>query len=224
MDVIDKARAAGRRMLSEVDSRRLCESYGIPLVPSRPANSAAEAVLAADELGYPVVLKGFGPSLAHKTEAGLVQLDLHTAAEVERAHATVLARGGAQIEGVLVQRMVRSGRELVAGMRRDQQFGPCVMFGLGGIFAEAVGDVVFRVAPLQRRDATEMLGELRGARLLGALRGQPAADREALCQMLEALGRLGCEQEQVEEIDLNPVLLRRSLPAAADALVVLSAA
>lgn len=221
MDVIDKARAAGQRTLSELDARRLCEAYGIPLVPARPAVTAAEAVQAAGELGFPVVLKAFGASLTHKTESGLVQLDLRGADEVERAHATIVARGGAQLEGVLVQRMVRPGRELMAGIKRDPQFGPCVMFGLGGIFAEAVGDVIFRVAPLAPRDATDMLGGLRGSRLLGAVRGQPAADRESLCQMLVALGRLGCEQHQVDEVDLNPVLLSRSLPQAADALVVL---
>lgn len=210
-----------RRVLSELDSRKLLENYGIPLVPARSVSSAAEAAAAARQYGFPVVLKGVGEKLAHKTEAGVVRLDLRSEAEVEAAYAEIAARAGDRLQTVLVQPMVRSEREFVAGLTRDAQFGPCVMFGLGGIFTEALKDVAFRVAPLEERDAIEMLDDIRARRLLDEVRGKPAADRAALAGILRALGRLGLERPEVAEVDLNPILLDGPKPVAVDALVVL---
>jgi acyl-CoA synthetase (NDP forming) len=210
------------RTLSESESRKVLEGYGIPLVESRTARSAAEAVKAAEQLGFPVVLKGTGSSLAHKTESGVVVLNLNDPAGVEKAYNDIESRAGDKLEGVLVQRMIASDREFVAGMKRDPQFGPCVMFGLGGIFTEALKDVSFRVAPLERIDAEEMLDEVKASKLLGSVRGQPAADRRALGDLLIALGNVGLEKDEIAEIDLNPVLLDGSRPVAADALVVLN--
>ncbi|MBN2498606.1 MAG: acetate--CoA ligase family protein [Deltaproteobacteria bacterium] len=222
MDWIDLAVARGRKTLSEDESRQVLEGYGVPLVESFQVSSLDEAVARAAELGYPVVLKGSGSRLAHKTESGVVRLGLRDAAELEQAYREIESRAGDRLEAILVQRMIRSERELVAGMSRDPQFGPCVMFGLGGIFTEVLRDVVFRVAPLQRRDAEEMMQEIRGAPLLGPFRGQPAVDRERLADLLVGIGRLGLEQARVAEVDVNPILIDGARPVAVDALVVLS--
>ncbi len=209
------------RTLSEAESRRLLAEHGIPLVESRTVQSSSQAARAAEELGFPVVLKGTGRDLAHKTESGLVFLNLADTAGVEKAYQDIQSQAGDKLEAVLVQRMIASDREFVAGMKRDPQFGPCVMFGLGGIFTEVLKDVSFRVAPLERIDAEEMLDEVQASRLLGPVRGQPAADRRALGDLLIALGKAGLEKEEIAEIDLNPILLDGSRPVAADALVVL---
>ncbi len=221
MDNMARAASRSRRTLSELESREILASYGIPLVPARSAASASEAVRAAAEFAGPVVLKGVGGSLAHKTEAGVVKLDLRSASEVEAAYADIAQRAGDRLEVVLVQPMVRSEREFVAGLTRDAQFGPCVMFGLGGIFTEVLKDVAFRVAPIEERDALEMLGDIRARRLLDAVRGKPAADRAALAGILCALGRLGVERPDIAEVDINPILLDGAKPLAVDALVVL---
>jgi len=209
------------RSLSEHESREFLAPYAIPLVAARLVTSAEQAVAAAAALGFPVVLKANGAALSHKSDQGLVRLGLHDAAAVQRAHAELVARAGAAADGVLVQPQLGTARELVAGLQRDAQFGPCVMFGLGGILAEAIGDVVFRVAPLQRADALAMLDEIRGAGLLGAVRGLPAVDRDRLAEVLSALGRVGLERSEVAQIDLNPLLLDGPQPLAADALVLL---
>jgi acetyl-CoA synthetase (ADP-forming) len=209
------------RTLSEAESRKVLEGYKIPLVESRTVQSANQAAKAAEELGFPVVLKGAGRDLAHKTESGVVVLNLADSKAVEKAYADIQSKAGDKLEGVLVQRMIASDREFVAGMKRDPQFGPCVMFGLGGIFTEVLKDISFRVAPLERIDAEEMLDEVQAAKLLDSIRGQPAADRRALGDLLIALGKVGLEKEEIAEIDLNPILLDGSRPMAADALVVL---
>jgi acyl-CoA synthetase (NDP forming) len=148
------------RTLSEEESRKILGAYGIPLVESRTVRSAEEAVKAAGELGYPVAVKGTGSDLAHKTESGVVLLDLQDPAGVEGAYREIEAKAGEKLEAVLVQPMLPSDREFVAGIKRDPQFGPCVMFGLGGVFTEVLKDVCFRVAPLERIDAGEMLDEV----------------------------------------------------------------
>lgn len=209
------------RTLSEAESRKVLEGYGIPLVESRTVQSAAEAAQAAEEIGFPVALKGTGKDLAHKTESGVVRLGLKNQPDMEKAYREIESAAGDKLESVLVQRMIASDREFVAGMKRDPQFGPCVMFGLGGVFTEALKDVCFRVAPIERIDALEMLDEVKASKLLGPIRGRPAADREALCSLLIALGKVGLDRDDIAEIDLNPVLLDGSRPVAADALVVL---
>jgi acetyl-CoA synthetase (ADP-forming) len=221
MDSQSQASTRNRRTLSELESRKVLATYGIPLVPSRSAATASEAVRAAEEFGFPVVLKGAGEKLAHKTEAGVVRLDLRSASEVEAAYVEIARRAGDRLETVLVQPLVRSEREFVAGLTRDPQFGPCVMFGLGGIFTEALKDVAFRVAPIEERDALEMLDDIRAHKLLDAIRGKPAADRATLAGILRALGRLGLERPEVAEVDLNPILLDGPKPVAVDALIVL---
>ncbi len=200
-------------ILDEFKSKELLKSYSIPVTREVVVMSLDEALSAAVELGYPVVLKGLG--VAHKSEQGLVRLNIGDEQALRQIYAEL------DCEAVLVQEQISGQRELVAGLIRDAQFGPCVMFGLGGIYTEALSDVTFRVAPLCRDDAYEMLEEVRCAKLLGEFRGQPAVDREQLADILVSLGRIGMDDERVQEIDINPLIVSGSTAVAVDALVVL---
>ncbi len=223
MDIIQQALQKGQKTLSEYDSKRLLSAYGFPVVRETLAKSRAAAVKAAKEMGFPVVLKGCSPEIAHKTEKKLIEVDLRSLKEVERAYEAIVERvgGNGSLEGILVQEMVKGSRELVIGMIRDAQFGPCVMFGLGGIFTEVLKDVTFRIAPLERRDAVEMAGEIKGAAVLGSFRGMPPVDMDLLVSMLMNAGKLGMELDAVKEVDVNPLIISGNRPVAVDALVVL---
>lgn len=209
------------RTLSEYESKRLLAGYGVPTVEEVLAADVAAAVGGARSLGFPVALKLCAASIAHKSERDLVRLGLADEVAVERAAGDLLGRRGPGEEDaqVLVQRMIRGRRELIAGLVRDRQFGPCVMLGLGGVLAEAIGDVVFRVAPLERVDALEMIEDLATSRLLGEFRGEPPVDRDRLAAVLEGLGRLGTEREDVRSVDVNPLIVHGSAVIAVDALV-----
>jgi acetyl-CoA synthetase (ADP-forming) len=193
------------------------------VVKEKLVDSRAAAAKAAKDIGLPVVLKACSPAIAHKTEKKLIEVDLRTLKEVERAYTAIVERAGddTSLDGILVQQMIKGSRELVIGMIRDAQFGPCVMFGLGGIFTEVLKDVSFRIAPLEKRDALEMAQEIKGAAILGAFRGMPAADMELLSSMLISAGRLGLENEAIKEVDANPLILSGNKPVVVDALVVL---
>jgi acetyl-CoA synthetase (ADP-forming) len=221
VEIIEQALARGARSLSEHASKQLLAREGIPTTIETIAGGEDEAVAAAVDIGYPVVLKGSGETISHKSELGLIAVDLRTEADVRKAYRNLTA-GSVPVDEVLVQQMIGGDRELVMGLNRDPRFGPCVMFGLGGIYTEIFADVVFGIAPLSREEAMAMLDEIRGKELLSAFRGQPAADREALAQMLVTLGQIGIECEQITEIDINPVKLDGSRPVAVDALVILS--
>lgn len=215
---------SGRRPLSEADSAAILAGFGVPMVESERAADAEGAVAAAERIGYPVVLKGLGERLTHKTERGLVHLDLGGAADVRRAAGAIADAAGDDLEGFLVQPRLRGTRELVAGLFRDPVFGPVILFGLGGVFTEALGDTVLRLAPLSEADAAEMLDEVRARRLLGAFRGEAPADRGALTDTLVALSRLALDRPDVAEVDVNPLLVDASgRVRAVDALVVLGA-
>ena len=209
--------------LSENESRKVLEEYGIPMAVAKLTTTSREAIDAADEIGYPVVLKGCGADLTHKSEAGIVKLNLRTSSDVTSAFRAIQTATGGVLDGVLVQEQVHGVRELVAGMIRDPQFGPCVMFGLGGILTEALDDVSFRIAPVERRDAMAMMDEIRSAAILGPIRGMAAADRSVLSKTLLALGRIGLEHEEIEAIDINPLLLQEDgTPVAVDAAIWIS--
>jgi succinyl-CoA synthetase beta subunit len=207
--------------LSEHESKQLLADAGIPIPEERLASSPDDVVRAADELGYPVALKLCGRGIAHKTERNLVRLDLGSAEEVRLQAAELLAarRPEEDDAAVLVQSMVSGRRELIAGMLRDPQFGPCVMFGLGGVFAELVGDVAFAVAPLDRRDAEDLIHALKYRKILEPFRGEPEADVAKLAHVLETLGRIGDARPDVLSIDVNPLILSGSEPVVVDALV-----
>jgi acetate---CoA ligase (ADP-forming) subunit beta len=207
--------------LSEFESSRLLADYGIPTAKGILAQNWDEVRRAAEAIGYPVVLKVCSPEVSHKTESGLVAVDLRNEADLKLAFQRIGGSAPAKGGGLLVQEMIQGGRELVIGMIRDPQFGPCVMFGLGGILTEILGDVTFRPAPLSEADAGEMLKEIKGQKILGAIRGMPAVDTDLLIQCLMAVGRIGLDRKEIQAIDINPLIVQGSRPVAVDALVVL---
>jgi len=215
------AMGQGGKTLSEFESTRLLAGFGIPTAKGILAQNLEEVKKAAASIGYPVVLKACSPEVSHKTESGLVAVDLRNEADLELAFQKISGSSPAKGGGFLVQEMIKGERELVVGMIRDPQFGPCVMFGLGGIFTEILGDVTFRPAPLSKADAAEMMREIKGNKILGAVRGMPAVDADSLIQCLMAVGRIGMEREEIQAIDVNPLIIQGSKPVAVDALVVL---
>ncbi len=218
--IISDALVRKQKALSEFDSKRLLAAYGVPVTREELVSAPAAAVKAARALGYPVVMKACGPGITHKTERGLVEIGIGDDEGVATAFDELTSRAGGQSD-VLVQEMITGRRELLFGMTRDPLYGPCVTFGLGGIFTEVLDDVACRVAPLGRADARAMLDEIKGAAILGAVRGMPAVDRDALADVLTGLARLAAEHPEVKEIDVNPVIIAETRPVAVDALVVL---
>ncbi|HET9728475.1 MAG TPA: acetate--CoA ligase family protein, partial [Acidimicrobiia bacterium] len=211
--------------LSEIASKQLVAQYGVPVPNERTATTINDAVIAAEAIGYPVVLKICGDAIAHKTERGLVRLALRDAEAVAGAYRELveLVRPDDGVVEILVAPMLRATRELIAGLVRDPQFGPCVMLGVGGVLAEALGDVAFRLAPVSDLDADELLDDLATQALLAPFRGEPAIDRIALQRIIEGLGRLARDRPDVASVDLNPLLIVDGTPIAVDALVELAA-
>src|SRR5262245_63035241 len=214
--------------LSEHASKALVARYGVSLPREALATDAAGAVGAAESFGFPVVLKLCGDAIAHKTERDLVRLGLPDAKAVRAAAADLLglARPEDGPVQLLVAEQVRGRRELIAGLVRDPQFGPCVLLGLGGILTEALGDVAFAAAPLSHGEARALVHRLRASQLVTrAFRGEPAGDVDAIADVLVALGRVADERPDVASVDLNPLLLRArdGRPLAVDALVELQA-
>lgn len=221
MKILEDALKRGATTLSENESKQLLAEYKIPITQETVAKTEDEAVAAAGRIGYPVVLKGSGDELSHKTELNLIALDLRKEEEVREAFQKLTSNPKAKVSEVLVQQMVKGDRELVVGLTRDAQFGPCVMFGMGGIFTEILKDTSFRVAPLTRWDAMDMMEDIRGKKILDAFRGKPEVDREVLADILMAVGQIGMDHTCVKEIDINPLKLVNGKPVAVDALVVL---
>jgi acetyl-CoA synthetase (ADP-forming) len=221
MKVIEDALNRGAGALSEFESKLVLREYGIPVTKEKIVTTEAEAVSFASEIGYPVVLKGSGEGLSHKTELDLVALNLENENSVRKAFQNLTSTAEADVRELLLQQMVKGDRELMAGLTRDIQYGPIINFGLGGIFTEILNDVSFRVAPLRRWDAMEMMQDIRGKKILDEFRGKPPVDREALADILLAIGQIGRELEQVIEIDINPLKISDGKPVAVDALIVL---
>ncbi|NOT09801.1 MAG: CoA-binding protein [Gemmatimonadales bacterium] len=224
--LLDGARAAGRRRLDEGEALGLLAAYGIPVAGGEIAATADLAAGIADRLGYPVALKVVAPTILHKSDVGGVRLGLGGPDEVRRAFRAIgesvaAAAPDANPSGVLVQPMLPPGRELFVGMTRDPAFGPLVAFGLGGIYVEVLRDVTFRIAPLDRAEAHVMIGEIRGAAILDAVRGGAAADREAVVDVLVRIARLAVDFPAIAEIDVNPLMIRPAGVVAADARVLL---
>jgi len=219
--ILKKAIQNKQKALSEYDSKQIIAEAGIPVTRDILAASEEEALAAAESLGYPLVLKGCDHNLMHKTETDMVFLDIQNREALLEAYGKITG-AGIILQGVLVQGMVSGNREFVMGLTRDESFGPCIMFGLGGIFTEAMKDVTFRVAPLNREDAEEMLLELTSGQLLDEFRGSPAVDREILINALVGLSELAVQHPEIEEIDINPLIISGNRPVAVDALVVLA--
>jgi acyl-CoA synthetase (NDP forming) len=225
LDIINRAKAQGRTTLTEAEAKEVLKKYGVPVVEEKIVKSIEEAESTAEKTGYPLVLKGLGARLTHKTERGLVKLNLKNKEDVRSAALYIKDAAGSDLEGFLIQPMLEGKREFVAGLFHDDQFGPTVMFGLGGIFTEAIGDVVFSIAPLDKNNAQKMIEELNAQKLLGAFRGEKAADKDALIKTIMGLSKIGIEIPQIREIDINPLIVGADgKVTAVDALIVLGEA
>ena len=224
--LIAQARTEGRARLSEPEALGLLEAYGIPVARYAFARTPDEAAQAAARMGVPVAVKIVAPDIIHKTDVGGVRLALSTPVEVATAAAELLEAGrrAGEPQGVLVQEMVRGGRETIVGLSREPGFGPFVMFGLGGVFVEALHDVVFRLAPIHTLDAHDMLRGIRGAVVLEGFRGVPPADLEALADVLLRVSQLATDHPEIAELDVNPLLAFPDGVRAVDARVLLAPA
>jgi len=211
------------RTLSEHESKRVLADAGVPVLDERIVDTPDEAVQAAQRLapGAAVVVKLCGEGVAHKTERGLVRLGVRGDEDVRAASRAVLDAATADdgAVGILVAPMVHGSRELIAGLVRDEQFGACVMVGVGGVLAEALADVAFRLVPVERVDADDMLDDLAARALFGPVRGEPPVDRRAVVDVVLALSRLAEERPDIVSIDLNPLVVVDGVPIAVDALV-----
>lgn len=226
--IIARAQHEGRPRLNELESLAVLDAYGIPVVGARLATARGAAVLAACELGFPVAMKVVSPDISHKSDVGGVSLGVSGEKAAGLAWDRIMAdvqrnAAGARVDGVLVEHQVDHGLEIIVGMKRDPTFGPLVMAGLGGIFVEALRDVVFRIAPLTAADARDMLSSLRGSALLKGVRGRPAVDRAALETVIRRVAQLAVDFPQIAELDINPVLAFEHRVVAVDCRVAFTA-
>jgi len=222
MEILNMALDQGRKTLSESESKNILKSYGIPVSREIEVTDRQGFDSALRDIGFPLVIKACSHNITHKTEQGLVRLDIRDEREAGDAFNAILSDIKSDGGTVLVQEMINGARELVVGFVRDAQFGPCVMFGLGGIFTEIIKDVSFRVAPLAKEDALDMMGDIKAKKILDSVRGMPPADMEELSDILVKLGSLGIEQKCISEIDINPLIISDRGAVAADALIVLN--
>jgi acyl-CoA synthetase (NDP forming) len=219
--ILKKAMDSGKAALSEHESKHMLRAYGIPVVQETVSKTTEDLDAAALEVGFPIVLKGFGTRLTHKTERGLVHTHLNSLADVRGAAETIQHNAGSDLEGFLVQPLVEGKREWIAGLSYDDQFGPVIMFGAGGILTEAISDVTFRLAPLSPDDAQAMIDEIKSAPLLKDFRGEKKVDRSQIVRVLTGLSTLAAEHPEVIEVDINPLIATPNGDlVAVDALVV----
>ncbi len=215
-----------QNLLNEVESKELLKKAGIPVVEAKLAQSKKEAISISKEMGFPVVLKISSPDVIHKSDSGGVELRLANATQVGKAYNEIIssvkqAYPEAQIEGVSVQPMAPSGVEVIVGMSKDPQFGPVLMFGLGGILVEVLKDVSFRIVPVTARDAREMIREIKGYPILEGYRGQKPASIPALEKLIVKVSQFIEKNPQIKELDLNPIFAYPDKAIAVDARIIL---
>ena len=226
VDVFAQARKEGRKYLLEPEAKEVCMEYGIPVTRFKVAHTQDETALFADQIGFPVVLKIVSPDILHKWDLGGVMLNLKSSAEVKDAHDKILEnvkrhKPDARIVGVLVQEMAPSSTEVIVGSIKDPQFGPALMFGLGGVFVEVLKDVTFRIAPITETEAQEMITEVKGYPILKGYRGQPPADIHAIVEILMNTSRLIIDHMEIKELDLNPIIVYENGAKTVDARIIL---
>ena len=223
--VISKAREEGRTVLTEHESKNLIKEYGISIPRERQVYTEEEAISAAEEIGYPVVLKLLSPQATHKSDLGLVRLGIKNEDDLIRNYREVIGiaeRENLSISGILVQEMIPQGIELIIGGIKDQHFGPTVMFGLGGIFVEVLEDVSFRVAPIDESEAKKMIREIKGYKIIRGIRGKKGANEERIAQAISSISRLMYDWErEIKEIDINPLIAYDDNAVAVDARIIL---
>ncbi|MFZ0965938.1 MAG: acetate--CoA ligase family protein [Candidatus Bathyarchaeia archaeon] len=225
-EILNKVKKEKRKFLLEPEAKTVCMRCGIPVTNFKVAKNEAEAVKFAEEIGYPIVLKIVSPDIIHKSDVGGVVVGLKTAKDVRNAYKQILEsikkhKADAKIVGVLVQEMAPSSTEVIVGAIKDPQFGPALMFGLGGIFVEVLKDVTFRVAPITMDEAREMITEVKAYPLLKGYRNQPPADIEAIVQILLNTSRLVMEHQEIKELDLNPIMVYEKGAKTVDARIIL---
>ncbi len=227
-DIIGQSRQQGRALLTEVEAKQLLSAAGIPVTPTYMARSKAQAVALAQQAGLPVALKVLSPDIVHKSDVGGVKLGLASKRQVELAYDDIMASArekapGANVWGVSVQKMARPGVEVIVGMSKDVQFGPVLMFGLGGVLVEVLQDVAFRIVPLTAFDAREMIRDIKGFPILQGVRGQKPVNLESLERILLQVSALVEATPTIKELDLNPIFAYEDSAVAVDARIVLEA-
>ncbi len=224
--IIEKAKSENRALLTEIEAKQVFSEAGLQVTDTRLASNKKDALAISAEIGFPVVLKIVSPDIIHKTEANGVKLNLNTPAEVAKAFDEIIASAKdkfpkANIHGVAVQRMAKPGLEIIIGMTQDPQFGPVLMFGLGGIFVEVLKDVSFGITPLAKRDAGEMIRNIKGYPLLNGFRGQPKVDVPNIESWLLKLSDFAQSYPEIKEFDLNPVFAYSQGAVVVDARIIL---
>ncbi len=219
--IIDKKTA-----LTETESKQLLKEAGIPVVETKLANSKEEAISISREIGFPVALKVVSPDILHKSDCGGVHLSLEDETQVGRSFTDIItaakqANPSALIQGVSVQKMIKTGVEVIMGMSKDAQFGPAIMFGIGGVFVEVLNDVSFGIVPITKNDAARMIKEIKGYPILNGYRGQMPVNIASLENMLLNLSDFIKKTPEIKELDLNPVFVSEDGPITADARVIL---
>jgi acyl-CoA synthetase (NDP forming) len=227
-EILKQARKENRTQLTEIESKQLIKETGIPVVEAKLAQTKTEAISLSKKMGFPVVLKIVSPDVIHKSDSGGVELGLASVAQVGKAYSKILSAikkhyPKAKIQGVSVQKMARPGVEVIIGMTKDAQFGPVLMFGLGGILVEVLKDVAFRIVPLTKRDAHEMIKEIKGYPVLEGYRGQEPADVAFLEDLILKVSDFVDKNPEIKELDLNPVFAYKNRAVAVDARVILEA-
>ena len=217
--IIDKAGEEKLESISEYNAKKVLACYGIPVAKEQLIKSEKDLIPAVSDIGYPLVMKACSPEIQHKTEQGLVITDIRNEMEAKAACKKLVSVTKDKKCEILVQKMVKGKRELVMGLINDSQFGPCVMMGIGGIFTEVFNDVTFKMAPLDKRTAFEMLDDFKASNILSGVRGLKPADKNELAEMLIALGKIGMENRTIAAIDINPVIISDGKPVAVDALI-----
>ena len=225
-EIISKVRGEGRKFLLEPEAKAICMEYGIPVTKFKVASSEDEAVKFAEEIGYPIVLKIVSPDVIHKFDVGGVILNLKSAEEVRKAYNQIIEnvrkhKPNAKILGVTVQEMAPPSTEVIVGAIKDAQFGPTLMFGLGGIFVEVLKDVTFRIAPITEEEAKEMISEIKAYPILKGYRGNPPADIDSIAKILVNTSKLVIDHQEIKELDLNPIIVYESGAKTVDARIIL---
>jgi acyl-CoA synthetase (NDP forming) len=226
LKIISQVRREGRKALLETEAKAICMEYQIPVTMFKLAKNEKEAAEFAGQIGFPVVLKIVSPEIVHKSDAGGVMVNLKNATEVRNAYGKILENAKkydsqAEIVGVLVQEMAPQSTEVIVGAIKDPQFGQTLMFGLGGIFVELLKDVTFRVAPVTREDANEMMTKVKAYPLLTGYRNTPPADLEAIINVLLNTSKLVMDYPEIKELDLNPIMAYEKGAKTVDARIIL---
>ena len=224
--ILDKAKTEKRTVLTEFESKKLLERAGIPVVETRLVRTKRETISVSKEMGFPVVLKITSPDIVHKSDSGGVKLGIANATQAGKAYSEIMLSikqryPSAIIHGLTVQKMAPPGIQVIVGMSKDPQFGPVLMFGLGGILVELLKDVSFRIVPVTKRDAAEMIREIKGYPLLEGYRGQEPANIDALQDIIVRVSQFVERTPEIKELDLNPIFAYRDKAVSVDARIVL---